>query len=113
MRSAVRFLAEVVAWVLTPWAIAPHSIVLAIAAVVLLIGIPTVFGTPGDRPNVLVAVPGRGTIGINILEFAAAVGSAWFAWPAWAAVLVTVGVLVAAVLQVDRWRRLATAATAV
>ena len=112
MRSAVRFLAEIFAWVLTPWALAPHSVVLDVVAVVLLIGIPTVFGTPGDRPNVMVPVPGPVTIAINCLEFAAAVVAAWFAWPVWAAISVTVVVIVAAGLQVDRWRRLASASPA-
>src|SRR5262249_21689985 len=42
--AAPRFLIEIVAWVATPWALAPHSIVLAVLADVLLIGLPTVDG---------------------------------------------------------------------
>ena len=63
-RGALRFLTELIAWVAVPWALWPHGPALAIAAVVLLIGLPTVLSTPGDRPGgaTLVAVPGVVTI---------------------------------------------------
>ncbi|MFG2052638.1 hypothetical protein ACGFI9_01285 [Micromonospora sp. NPDC048930] len=107
LASALRFLTELVAWVATPWALAPHSVVLAVASVVVLIGLPTVFATPGDKRQVLVPVPGVVTIGLVLLQLVAAVVSAWAAWPRPAAVLVTVLALAALVTELPRWRRLA------
>ncbi|MDF2492715.1 MAG: hypothetical protein K0Q58_1293 [Microbacterium sp.] len=49
LRGGLRFLAELVAWVAVPWALWPHSPVLAIAAVLVLVVPPAVFGTLGDR----------------------------------------------------------------
>ncbi|QFZ77350.1 hypothetical protein GFH48_32330 [Streptomyces fagopyri] len=46
--SVLRFAAELVAWVATPWALSTYSWLLAVLAVVVLIGLPTVFSTPGD-----------------------------------------------------------------
>src|SRR3954463_15449736 len=81
-RSSVpRFVAEVVAWFATPWAIAAHSPVLAGAALLLLIGLPAVFATPGDKVKVVVAVPGRVTVGLVVLQLLAAVFASWVAWP--------------------------------
>ncbi|TDQ01133.1 hypothetical protein [Labedaea rhizosphaerae] len=104
--SLPRALAELVAWVAVPWALAPHSVVLAILADVLLIGLPTVFATPGDKRGVVVAVPGWVTIALVVLQFVAALVGAWVAWPVWAAILVTVLVVVATVVEIPRWRRL-------
>ena len=61
LRGGLRVLAELVAWVAVPWALWPHSPVLAIAAVLVLVVPPAVFGTPGDRPggDPPVAGPGR------------------------------------------------------
>src|SRR5437588_438911 len=47
--SALRFAAELVAWIAAPWALATHSPVLAGVVLLLLIGLPTVFATPGDK----------------------------------------------------------------
>jgi hypothetical protein len=107
--SALRFATELIAWVATPWALAGHSIVLAIASVVVLIGLPTLFGTPGDKPSVLVAAPGLFTITLVVLQLAAAAISAWAAWPM--AIAVAVWVLVAAtvITELPRWRWLARA----
>ncbi|MGW5673053.1 hypothetical protein [Micromonospora sp. NPDC003776] len=107
LASALRFLTELVAWVATPWALAPHSVVLAVASVVVLIGLPTVFATPGDKKQVLVAVPGVVTIALVLLQLVAAVVSSWAAWPRPVAVAVTVLALAAMVTELPRWRRLA------
>ena len=81
LASVLRFTIELIAWVATPWALAPHSIPLAVAAVVVLIGLPTIFQTPGDKPRVIVAVPGVVTILMVVLQLGAAVAAAWIAWP--------------------------------
>jgi hypothetical protein len=104
--SGLRFATELVAWVATPWALAGHSWLLAALSVVALIGLPTLFSTPGDKANVIIAVPGRITILLVLLQLAAAVVSSWLAWPAWAAVSVTLLAAATLVTERRRWRRL-------
>ncbi|MFF0478395.1 hypothetical protein [Streptomyces sp. NPDC004284] len=101
--SALRFATELVAWVATPWALAGHSWLLAVLSVVVLIGLPTLFSTPGDKAQVIVAVPGRGTILLVLLQLVAAVIASWFAWPVWAAVPVTGLAAATVVTERRRW----------
>src|SRR4051812_8571124 len=84
--SAPRFVAEIIAWVAAPWALArsglPASWLLAVLSVVVLIGVPTVFGTPGAKAQrTRVAVPGLAGIGLEVGQFAVAVVASWAAWP--------------------------------
>lgn len=111
--SGLRFASELCAWVATPWALASWSVVAAVAAVVLLIGLPTVFATPGDKNQVVVPVPGAVTVGLVLLQLIAAVAASWAAWPVWAAVAVTVLATACLWTERSRWRRLlrATAGT--
>jgi len=102
--SALRFAAELVAWVATPWALSAYSWLLAALAVVLLIGLPTVFSTPGDKAQVIIPVPGTVTILLVLLQLAAAAVAAWVAWPVWAAVLVSLLVVTTLVTERRRWR---------
>ncbi|MFI6435255.1 hypothetical protein [Streptomyces sp. NPDC050759] len=102
--SALRFATELVAWVATPWALAGHSWLLAALSVVALIGLPTLFSTPGDKAGVIIAVPGWTTILLVLLQLAAAVVSSWLAWPAWAAFSVTLLAAAALVTERRRWR---------
>lgn len=94
----------------TPWALADRSWVLAVASVVVLIGLPTVLSTPGDKTGVIIAVPGPVTIALVLLQLVAAVVSSWVAWPAWAAVAVTVLATATLVTERGRWRWLLSAA---
>ncbi len=106
--AAPRFVVEIVAWVAAPWALASRSIALAVVAVVVLIGVPAVCGTPGakaQRP--LVPVPGRVSIVLELALYVVAVVASWAAWPPPAAIAVTVLAVGAAALQVPRWRWLA------
>jgi hypothetical protein len=48
-----------VARVATPWALASYSWVLAVLSVVVLIGLPTVFSTPGDKAQGSSRCPAR------------------------------------------------------
>ncbi|MFE9690300.1 hypothetical protein [Micromonospora sp. NPDC005806] len=107
LASGLRFLTELIAWVATPWALAPHSVALAAVSVVVLIGLPTVFATPGDKKQVIVPVPGLATIALVLLQLVAAAVSAWAAWPRPVAVAVTALTLVTLVTELPRWRRLA------
>ncbi|MGW7819417.1 hypothetical protein ACWGLF_14985 [Streptomyces puniciscabiei] len=102
--SALRFATELVAWVATPWALSQHSWLLAVLAPVVLIGLPTVFSTPGDKALVIVAVPGGVTVLFVLLQLVAAVVSAWWVWPVWAAVPVTVLAGATLVTEQPRWR---------
>ena len=104
LASVLRFATELIAWVGAPWAIAPHSVLLAIAAVVVLIGLPTIFQTRGDKPHVVVAVPGVVTVLLVLLQLVAAVVAAWFAWPTVVAVVVSVLAAACVVTEQPRWR---------
>ncbi|MEV6294075.1 hypothetical protein ACWET9_17950 [Streptomyces sp. NPDC004059] len=108
--SALRFATELVAWVATPWALSGYSWPLAVLALVVLIGLPTVFSTPGDKATVIVPVPGGVTILFVLLHLVAAVVSAWWLWPAWAAVPVTLLAGATLVTERPRWRWLLSSA---
>ncbi|MFE9206434.1 hypothetical protein [Micromonospora sp. NPDC007230] len=105
--AALRFLTELVAWVATPWALARHSVALAVAAVLVLIGLPTVLATPTDKKHVIVPVPGVVTIALVGLQLVAAAVSSWFAWPRPVAVAVAALALATVATELPRWRRLA------
>ncbi|MBB5915518.1 hypothetical protein BJY24_004430 [Nocardia transvalensis] len=102
--SFLRFSTELVAWIVTPWALAGYSVVLAVVAVVVLVGAPTLFSTPGDKKHILVPVPGTVTIGLVVLHLVVAAIGSWLAWQPWLAVLVTALVFVTAVTELPRWR---------
>lgn len=104
LASALRFATELVAWVATPWALADVSPVLSVASAVILIGLPTVFATPGDKSKVMVASPGYVTVALVALQIVAAVTSAWLAWPPAVAVSVCVLAAASVVTEVPRWR---------
>jgi hypothetical protein len=103
--SAPRFLVEIIAWVAAPWALAAHSIWLAVLADVLLIGLPTAFGMPGAKKQKNpVSIPARPAIALELLQPIAACVAAFAAWPTIVAALVVAVSLAACVLQVRRWR---------
>ena len=102
--SVLRFATELIAWIATPWALSSHSWLLATLAVVILIGLPTLFSTPGDKAKVIIPVPGGVTILLVLLQLAAAVISAWLAWPAGVAIAVTLLAATTLVTERHRWR---------
>lgn len=108
--SVLRVASQLVAWVATPWALGPHSWLLATASVMVLIGLPTLFSTPGDTGDVIgdviIEVSGPITILLLLLELAAAVVSSWLAWPLWAAGLAALLVAATVVTERPRWKRL-------
>ena len=104
LAAALRFVTELVAWIGAPWALAPYSIPLAVVSVVVLIGLPTIFQTPGDKARVVVAVPGWVTILLVVLQLVVAVVAAWFAWPVPVAVVVSVLAVACVVTEQPRWR---------
>ncbi|GAA1153589.1 hypothetical protein GCM10009630_59800 [Kribbella jejuensis] len=104
LAAALRFTTELVAWIGAPWALWSHSPWLAIGSVVVLIGLPTVFQTPGDKPRVVVPVPGIVTVVMVLLQLVAAVVAAWYAWPAAVTVVVSVLAVACVVTEQPRWR---------
>lgn len=112
LAAASRFLTELVAWVATPWALASVSWPLAVVSVVVLVGLPAVFATPGDKPQVMVPVAGPVTIALVVLQLVAATVASWLVWPWAAAAAVSVLVVATVVAELPRWRWLLTAARA-
>ena len=109
--AALRFPVELAAWVGGPWAAAQQVLWLAVPVAVVLVGLPAVFSTPGDKRQVIVATPGPLRVLIELGLYAAAVAAAWAAWPSWVAVLVTAMVAGAVLAGVKRTRWLLRGAT--
>ncbi|WP_392671952.1 hypothetical protein [Streptomyces sp. LN785] len=108
--SVLRFSAELVAWVATPWVLAGHSWLLAAASLVVLIGLPAVLSTPGDKNSVVIAVPGWVTVLMVLAELGAAVVSMWLLRPGWAAVAVTLLATASVIAETPRRRWLLSSA---
>ncbi|GAA5769884.1 hypothetical protein [Streptosporangium roseum] len=107
LASVLRFSTELVAWVATPWALWSLSVPLALLSVVVLIGLPTVFTTPGDKAHGMIPVPGAVTVVLVLMQLAAAVVSAWTAWSAPVAIVVSLLAVACVVTEIPRWRWLA------
>ncbi|WP_345696946.1 hypothetical protein [Kitasatospora terrestris] len=106
LAAPLRFLTELIAWVATPWALAGRSVPLAVLSVVLLIGLPTVFATPGDKNQVIVPVSGRVTIALVLFQLVAAVVATWAVWPGWAAAATSLLAAACLLTEQPRWQRL-------
>jgi len=107
-RGGLRFLAELIAMTATPWALWHYSAVVAVVSVAILIGLPAIFSTPGDRPggDGPIAVPGAVTIAIVLIHLAAAAVASWLIWPWWLAATVTVLCIAVVSTEQTRWRAL-------
>ena len=110
--SGFRFLIELVAWVAGPWAAADlaGSGWAAVPALAVLLALPSIFNTPGDKNITGVATPGPIRIGIEAVLLTVAVGAAWIVWPVWAAVLVTIAGVAMVATGVRRYQWLAAGA---
>lgn len=91
-----------------PWALSGHSWPLAALSLVVLIGLPSVFTTPGGKAHVVVAVPGWVTILLVLLQIAGALVAAWWIMPLWAAVAVSVLAAATLIAERPRWTWLLT-----
>jgi len=60
-----------------------------VPALIVLVGLPALFNTPGDKKFTGIATPGPVRILIEMILLVAAVGGAWLVWPTWAALLVS------------------------
>ena len=113
--SGTRFGIELVAWVAGPWAAAETigSGWVALPVLLVLMGLPSVFNTPGDKNTTGVATPGPIRIAIEMFLLAVAVVSAWVVWPVWAATLAAALGVVMLVTGLPRYRWLAAGAPSV
>lgn len=74
----------------------------AVPALVLLVGVPALFSTPGDKNQVIIATAGPVRVVIEVALLVVAIAAAAMVWPLWAAVLV--GILGIAMLGTGRER---------
>jgi len=90
--SGLRFAIEIVAWVTGPWAAAvmTDSGWAAVPVAVVLVGLPALFNTPGDKKATPIPTPGPLRILIEMLLLAVAVVATVIVLPTWAAVAVSV-----------------------
>lgn len=100
LAGSLRFVIELVAWIAGPWAVAriAGSAWAAVPAAIILIGLPAIFSTPGDKEQVVVATAGPVRFVIELFLMAVAVWGAFTVWPttiAWLVSAVAVGSLLA------------------
>jgi hypothetical protein len=82
LSSGLRFLTELIAWVAGPWAASLYSNWLVVPAIVLLVGLPSIFSTPNDKNTVVVPTPGGIRVLIEFLLYSVAAVAPWFVWSA-------------------------------
>lgn len=113
--SALRFAIEIVAWIAGPWAVADAigSAWAAVPALLVLVGLPAIFNTPGDKASTPVATPGPIRIFIEAFLLVSAVVGAWVVWPTALALAVTVIGVSMVVAGLPRYRWLARGAPVV
>ncbi len=104
--SASRFLIELAAWVGAPWAAVDvvGAWWAAIPTALVLLLLPGLFNTPGDKNITGSPTPGPIRICVEALLLAAAVYGAWRVWPPWLAVAVSVAGGLMIVSGVPRYR---------
>ena len=80
LSSGLRFLTELIAWVAGPWAASLYSNWLAVLAISLLVGLPSIVSTPNDKNTVVVPTPGGIRVAIEFLLYSVAAVAPWFVW---------------------------------
>jgi hypothetical protein len=104
LSGGLRFLAELIAWIAGTWAAAQVSVLLAIPVLLVLVGLPAVFSTPGDKRQVIVPTPGPARVLLELALYLVAVVCAWFLWSTWMAVFSSLIVAAAIVTGLPRLR---------
>ena len=102
--GASRFAVEIAAWVAGPWAAAElaGTWIATIPTLIVLIALPGAFSTVGDKRQVVVAVPGRVRLLIELVLIAVAISSAFLVWAPIGGIIVAV---LAALMLVTGFRR--------
>ena len=110
--ASLRFVMEVVAWVAGPWAAADltGSGWVATGTLFVLVVLPSIFSTEGDKNQVVVSTPGPTRLMIELLLFVVAVAGAWISWPPWLAIAVSLAGIAALFTGLPRLRWLASGA---
>ena len=113
--SGTRFLIELTAWIAGPWAAGElFGGWAAAATLVVLLLLPSLFNTPGDKKTTTgFPTPGPVRIVIEMVMLAAAIAGAWTVWPTWLALIVTVVGLLMVFTGIPRYRWLANGAAPV
>jgi len=104
LSTGLRFLAELFEWTACAWAAAQVSPWLAILVLFILISLPTVFSTPGDKSQYIIATPGPLRALMEHLIHFIGVACVWIVWPTWLAIIASIIVLAAIVIGLPRTR---------
>jgi hypothetical protein len=104
LSGGLRFAVELLAWVAGPWAMVGIAWWLAIPSVAVLVGLPAVFSTVGDKKHVFIPTPGPLRFALELVLYGVAAAAPWFVWPLWAAIVVDVVVVASLVVGVKRTR---------
>ena len=112
--AALRFVMELAAWIAGPWAVAEltGNGWAAAPAAIVLVALPAVFNTPGDKKQTGVPTPGPARILTELVLFAVAVAAAWYVAPTWIAAPLTIAAVAAIATGWPRYRWLARGAPA-
>ena len=102
LSSGFRFLSELIAWVSGPWVATQVNPFLAILVLVVLIGLPTVFSTKGDKRHTIVDTPGPVRVLFELLQYSVAAIAPWLIWPTPIAAICVLIVVVALALGLPR-----------
>ena len=81
-----------------------QSLWLVVPVSVVLIGLPAIFSTRGDKRQVVVATPGPLRVLLELGLHVVAVAAAWVVWPVWLAIVATVVVAAAIATGIPRTR---------
>ena len=102
--AATRFAIELVAWIAGPWAAAEiaGTWLAIIPTLIVLIALPGVFSTLGDKRHVVVAVPGPIRFLIELLLTVVAIYSSWVVWTSVGGIIVAAIAVAAAVSGAPR-----------
>ena len=86
LSAGLRFGVELIAWVAGPWLAYSWSVWALFPALLVLVALPGIFSTPGDKNHVVVPTSGPIRILIELLLYAVAAVAPWFVWPEWLAI---------------------------
>jgi hypothetical protein len=98
----MRFAVEIIAWVAGPWVAGQQVLLMAVPAIIVLVGLPYVFSTKGDKKQVVVATPGTVRVLIELFLYAVALGAPWVVWPIPVAAITSIIVVAALIMGVPR-----------
>jgi hypothetical protein len=95
--SGLRFLSELITWIAGPWAVAMYSKWLVFPALILLVGLPSIFSTTNDKNNIVVPTSGPVRVSIELFLFLVAAVAPWFIWSPTVS-SVAVGIVIATIV---------------